>query len=95
MSALPSIRQRSEQKGREAAETIASDLSGRLQAAKAEYHTLALTNRKLAKKVKKLRQRLGVEVSERDGERGRGWEKQEREVRTCREDGRKREMENV
>lgn len=50
-----------EQKGREAAETIASDLSGRLQAAKAEYHTLAITNRKLAKKVKKLRQRVVAE----------------------------------
>ena len=49
-------------KGREAAETIAGDLSGRLQAAKAEYHTLALTNRKLVKKLKKIRHKAGAEV---------------------------------
>ncbi|KAK7071167.1 hypothetical protein SK128_009012 [Halocaridina rubra] len=48
--------QENEDSGREAAERIASDLSGRLQTAKAEYHTLALTNIRLVKKLKKLRQ---------------------------------------
>ncbi|KAG0712763.1 hypothetical protein GWK47_017729 [Chionoecetes opilio] len=47
---------------REAAEKIASDLSGRLQAARAEYHTLAINNRKLLKKLKRLRTKYGVET---------------------------------
>ncbi|XP_042893320.1 tax1-binding protein 1 homolog isoform X2 [Penaeus japonicus] len=43
---------------REAAERIASDLSSRLQTAKAEYQSLAFTNLRLVKKIKKLRQSL-------------------------------------
>ncbi|XP_064083758.1 tax1-binding protein 1 homolog isoform X7 [Macrobrachium nipponense] len=54
--------QGNDKSGREAAERIASDLSGRLQAAKAEYHSLALTNLRLVKKIKKLRQSASPEV---------------------------------
>lgn len=46
----------------EAAERIASDLSSRLQTAKAEYQTLALTNVRLVKKIKKLRQSLNPDM---------------------------------
>lgn len=56
--------QENEDSGREAAERIASDLSGRLQTAKAEYQALAVTNLRLVKKIKKLRQSLSPE---RDG----------------------------
>ncbi|XP_068227105.1 tax1-binding protein 1 homolog isoform X2 [Palaemon carinicauda] len=54
--------QGNDESGREAAERIASDLSGRLQTAKAEYHALALTNLRLVKKIKKLRQSGSPEV---------------------------------
>lgn len=53
--------QETEDSGREAAEKIASDLSGRLQTAKAEYQALALTNLRLVKKIKKLRQSMNSE----------------------------------
>lgn len=53
--------QERDQSGREAAEKIASDLSGRLQDAKAEYQTLALTNLRLVKKIKKLRQSMNLQ----------------------------------
>ncbi|XP_063853593.1 tax1-binding protein 1 homolog [Scylla paramamosain] len=53
--------QEREEKAREAAETIASDLSGRLQAARDEYTTLALTNKRLMRKLKKMRHRLTSE----------------------------------
>ncbi|XP_042242667.1 tax1-binding protein 1 homolog isoform X2 [Homarus americanus] len=61
MEQLESV-QESNQSGREAAERIAGDLSSRLQTAKAEYHTLALTNLRLAKKIKKLRQSINSQV---------------------------------
>ncbi|XP_069179686.1 tax1-binding protein 1 homolog isoform X4 [Procambarus clarkii] len=54
---LENVQER-DQSGREAAEKIASDLSSRLQAAKAEYQTIAITNKRLAKKIKKLRQSM-------------------------------------
>ncbi|XP_037791084.1 tax1-binding protein 1 homolog [Penaeus monodon] len=47
---------------REAAERIASDLSSRLQMAKAEYQTLAHTNLRLVKKIKKLRQAMNPDI---------------------------------
>lgn len=55
--------QTQEASGREAAETIASDLSKRLQSAKAEYQYLAFANLRLAKKVKKLRSVLASNPS--------------------------------
>ncbi|XP_053637767.2 tax1-binding protein 1 homolog isoform X1 [Cherax quadricarinatus] len=58
--------QERDQSGREAAERIASDLSSRLQTAKAEYQTVALTNLRLAKKIKKLRQAIN---SQRDNDK--------------------------
>ncbi|XP_076069641.1 uncharacterized protein LOC143041536 isoform X2 [Oratosquilla oratoria] len=53
--------QESAENGREAAERIACDLSQRLQSAQTEYHNLAHTNLKLAKKLKKLRQTSSVQ----------------------------------
>ncbi|XP_045108886.1 tax1-binding protein 1 homolog isoform X2 [Portunus trituberculatus] len=57
VSALQHQQER-EMKGREAAETIASDLSGRLQAARTEYTTLAVINKRLMRKLKKMRSRM-------------------------------------
>ncbi|KAK3887216.1 hypothetical protein Pcinc_008694 [Petrolisthes cinctipes] len=55
--------QKQESSGREAAETIASDLSLRLQSARTEYQFLAYANLRLAKKVKKLRSVLATNPS--------------------------------